>query len=112
MMQRDVDYERVDDKIIGQYLAKGQGRILFFPPIIVSVVAVEDEKVIDLYESVNYQLPSNVQCLTDVQDDSELSIVFDKDKFCIKLALSIDDTGYKIPVDGKHYNYYPTSTAF
>lgn len=112
MMQRDVDYERVDEKIIGQYLAKGKGRILFFPPIIVSVVAVEDEKVIDLYESVNYQLPSDVKSPTDVQDDSELSIIFDKDKFCIKLALSNDDTGYKLPVNGSHYNYYPTSTTF
>ena len=112
MMQRDVDYERVDKKIIGQYLEKGKGRILFFPPIIVSVVAVENEKVIDLYESVIYQLPSDVKCPADVHNDSELSIVFDKDKFCIKLALSVDDTGYKIPVNGSHYNYYPTSTAF
>ena len=31
MVQRDVDYERVDEKIIKEYLTKGAGRVLFFP---------------------------------------------------------------------------------
>jgi hypothetical protein len=110
MMQRDVDYERVDDKIIEQYLEKGKGRVLFFPPIIVSVVAFEGDKVIDLYDSVDYELPVGVDKPGDVTDDSELSIVFDKDKFCIQLSLASADTGYKYKI-GKHFFNYHSAWA-
>ena len=107
MMQRDVDYERVDENIIRQYLEKGRGRALFFPPIIVSVVTVENEKVKELYDSVEYQLPEGIETAKDVQDNnSELSIIFDKDKFCIQLALADTDTGYSLEVEGVKFSYH------
>jgi hypothetical protein len=108
MMQRDVDYERVDINIIRQYLENGRGRVLFFPPIIVSIVAIENGKVKNLYDSVEYRLPQGIATAKDVQDEGnpELSIIFDEDKFCIQLALARNNTGYSLEVEGAKFNYY------
>lgn len=103
MMQRDVDYERVDDKIIRQYLEKGAGRVLFFPPIIVSVVASESREIKDVYDSVEYRL---------INENSDLRIVFDQDKFCVELPVSDVDTGYSIEAENQLVYYNPAWATF
>ncbi|TWJ26537.1 ParB N-terminal domain-containing protein [Geobacter argillaceus] len=42
MVQRDVDPVRVQEEIIDQYLKAGKNRALFFPPLIVSVIAFDN----------------------------------------------------------------------
>lgn len=96
MMQRDVDYERVDERIIQQYLEKGSGRVLFFPPVIVSVIVLENDQVKDVYESVKKEF---------VED--EVIITFDEDKFCVELPTSDIDTGYSVEAEGESFYYNP-----
>lgn len=43
MVQRDVDTVRVQEELIDQYLKKGRNRALFFPPLIVSVIAFDKD---------------------------------------------------------------------
>lgn len=56
MVQRDVDYNRVN-RIVNDYLLKGSGRVLFFPPLIVAVVATEQGTPINLYSKVESKRP-------------------------------------------------------
>lgn len=103
LIQRDVDYERVDEKIIKEYLEKGAGRVLFFPPIIVSVVSLENDQVKDAYDIIEKKFDS---------DNDNLSIVFDKDKFCIELPTTEVDLGYSLNVNGDIYHYNPAWATF
>lgn len=41
LIQRDIDHSRVQ-KIANDYLSKGQGRVVFFPPLLACVVLVDD----------------------------------------------------------------------
>lgn len=51
MIQRDIDYTRVNDDIVRGYLEKGKEKALFFPPLIVSVVGFgADRKPVRKYE--------------------------------------------------------------
>ena len=50
MIQREIDYRRVNEEIVGDYLEKGADKALFFPPLIVSLVAFdENDKPIHKY---------------------------------------------------------------
>jgi hypothetical protein len=42
LIQRDIDHRRVQ-KIANDYLSKGEGRVIFFPPLLVCVVLVEED---------------------------------------------------------------------
>jgi len=58
MVQRDVDPVRVQEEIIDQYLKAGKNRALFFPPLIVSVIAFDNNdkpvhQFIDVHEENN-----------------------------------------------------------
>jgi hypothetical protein len=102
MVQRDVDYERVDEKIIKEYLTKGAGRVLFFPPIIVSVISLENNQIKDVYELVERNIV-----------DEEIKILFDRDKFCVELPTTDTDTGHFITADdGSTWNYVPAWATF
>jgi len=53
MVQRDVDIVRVQDEIIDQYLKKGKEKALFFPPLIVSIIAFDkDDKPIHQFREI------------------------------------------------------------
>ncbi|MBB1330882.1 hypothetical protein H5087_16150 [Pseudoalteromonas sp. SR43-7] len=52
MIQREIDTKRVNEEIVGDYLEKDSNRALFFPPIIVSIVAFDDDdKPLHKYDS-------------------------------------------------------------
>jgi len=95
LIQRDIDYERVDDDLISKYLEKGKNRVLFFPPILVSLMAVADGKIIDSYTDIKTNIMPN-----------ELVRTWDADKFQLSLALSSEPTGFTTKYEGKTYNYY------
>lgn len=101
LMQRDVDYERVDEKIIKQYLEKGLEKVLFFPPIIVSVIALENGHIKDSFDTVEKRI-----------FDEEIEIVFDEDKFCISLPIVERETAFSMEIEGQEYNYNPAWATF
>jgi DGQHR domain-containing protein len=52
MIQREIDVRRVNNEIVSQYLENDKNTALFFPPLIVSIVAFdEDNNPIHKYES-------------------------------------------------------------
>lgn len=56
MVQRDVDPVRVQEEIIDQYLKVGKNKALFFPPLIVSVIAFDNnDKPIHQFKEVFYE---------------------------------------------------------
>lgn len=60
MIQRDIDYTRVNDEIVRGYLEKGENKALFFPPLIVSVVGFDEEKKpVRKYEETNEKIEPN-----------------------------------------------------
>lgn len=55
LIQRDVDHSRVQ-KIANEYLSQGQGKVIFFPPLLACVVLLENDGSIKRkYEGVNYE---------------------------------------------------------
>jgi hypothetical protein len=54
MVQRDVDTVRVQEELIDEYLKNGKNRALFFPPLIVSVIAFDkNEKPIHQFKNIH-----------------------------------------------------------
>lgn len=54
MIQREIDDSRVNDEIVTDYLESDIKQALFFPPLIVSIVAFDDDnKPLHKYESAN-----------------------------------------------------------
>jgi len=97
LIQRDIDFERVDKEIV-VYLESGHDSVRFFPPLLASLVPIEGGRPIERYQSV-----TNL-----VQGDSEkLFRTWDEDKFQLELNLTAKPTGYSIDSDGKSYNFYP-----
>ncbi len=57
MIQREIDTKRVNEEIVEDYLEKDINQALFFPPIIVSVVAFDDEdKPLHKYRNFNEKI--------------------------------------------------------
>lgn len=96
MVQRDVDYARVNN-IVSEYLERGKGRVLFFPPLIVAVVAMEKGRPKDRYKSVDIEYNQELQ---------ELNYTFDYDKFQLRLNVADQPTGYYMPYEGQHLPIY------
>jgi hypothetical protein len=99
IIQRDIDMERVDNELVRDYLEKGANKVLFFPPILVSIVAVENGKRIDTYKSVDTTPPTD--------NFPFITRTWDKDKFQLELNRSDTPTGYTIDVGEDKYNYIP-----
>lgn len=106
LIQRDVDYERVDEKIIKEYLENGSGRVLFFPPIIVSVIAQEDDRLKDSYDLVERKVEEKAH-------GNQVEIIFDKDKFGVELPIIPESSlGHSIDVGDLTYYYNPAWATF
>jgi len=99
LIQRDIDYDRVDKEIVSEYLKGDQERVLFFPPLLVSVVPIDPHGgPIEQYSSV----------ITDVSTPDRLCRTWDIDKFRIELhTRTSTNTGYAIDFDGGELHYLP-----
>jgi len=51
LIQRDIDFERVDKEIV-VYLESGHDSVRFFPPLLASLVPIEGGRPIERYQSV------------------------------------------------------------
>lgn len=99
IIQRDIDMERVDNELVKKYLESGRHRVLFFPPILVSIVALDQGKPVEVYDEVSIEAPTD--------DRPLLTQTWDKDKFQLELNTSVKPTGHHVTVDGQNYNYIP-----
>lgn len=79
LIQRDIDHRRVQ-KIANDYLSKGEGRVVFFPPLLVCVVLVEDDGTLKKqYSDVDPEL------INDPEEGSVLRTTWDMDGFQLNL---------------------------
>ncbi len=90
MVQRDIDYARVDNDIVKGYLEKGKDKVIFFPPLLVTIMSIEDGKPINKYTSID-------EDVNKVFDNfPHYSKTWDKDKFELLLPKAEQTTGYEI----------------
>lgn len=50
LIQRDIDYDRVDKQIVKNYLEQGKDKAIFFPPMLVTPMVVKDGKPLERFE--------------------------------------------------------------
>lgn len=81
LIQRDIDRDRVT-RIVDRYLDAGHNRAVFFPPLLVSLVPMEQGKIIDGFTEASESL-----------EDGWISKIWDKDAFRIQLPVADQDTG-------------------
>jgi hypothetical protein len=96
LIQRDIDFERVEE-IVEDYLEKGKNRVIFFPPLLVSLISVENGNIIEKYKSVTSKLDEKSKNITQT---------WDRDKFQLVLPISKDHTNTVIEHENEdHYVY-------
>lgn len=101
LMQRDINYERVDEEIIKNYLERDEDKVIFFPPILVSVVAVNNERPVDCFEKTNDRI-----------DGNKFYRTWDDDRFELELNISSRPTGYTIEsVEHGSLHYVPYAAS-
>ncbi|MFZ6654763.1 hypothetical protein [Undibacterium sp. TJN19] len=88
IIQRDIDYKRVDDELIAQYLESSDKGVKFFPPLLISLVPSKtDEPAAVVHQPVT------------TIENNKLIITFGKASFQLHLNLSNNATPHKIKVD-------------
>lgn len=86
LIQRDIDHRRVQ-KIANDYLSKGEGRVVFFPPLLACVVLVEDDGTLKKqYSQIEPQL------IDDPELGSLLRTTWDTDGFQLDLPEADSDS--------------------
>ena len=95
LIQRDIDQVRVKS-IVDDYLKLGKDRVLFFPPLLVSLVAVDSNQLIPDYESIEHEVHGE-----------DIYTTWGGDRFQIIMPTSKDATGYKYKTDKGELNSNP-----
>lgn len=103
LIQRDIDYERVRD-IANVYLEEGKDRVVFFPPLLASVVVFDDGSngggtggIQELYRQVSGWK----------QDQGWLVKTWDDDRFQIRIPVAKHDTGFALSADNAAVSVHP-----
>jgi len=95
IVQRDIDYVRVQKEIIEEYLEKGKDRVIFFPPLMVTLYGIDGDHPITKYQNIDRSI-----------DDDKYLVTYDKNRFQTELPLTDDQTSHSIDFKGKTYYYY------
>lgn len=106
LIQRDIDHSRVK-KIANDYLSKGEGRVVFFPPLLACIVLIDDDGGLKKqYTEVVHET------LEDTDIGPTLRATWDHDGFQLNLPEADPDTSdRKISWEGaQHYFYDFAST--
>jgi len=94
LIQRDIDYERVDKQIVKNYLEQGKDKAIFFPPMLVTPMVVKDGKPLERFEEKNIE-----------EIDSELIINWDNQmELSFPIYAGADDS-YPYRVKNKEDQY-------
>jgi hypothetical protein len=96
IVQRDIDYVRVQKEIIEEYLEKGKDRVIFFPPLMVTLFGIDAGNPITKYTSID-SAPTEGEKL--------FVTTYDSNRFQIELPLSKEQTSHSIKYKGKTYYY-------
>jgi hypothetical protein len=96
LLQRDIDYERVE-KIMNQYLERGANRTVFFPPLLVSLVAFEDTERSDKATKITEYF----QTVGDTVEDAWLVRTWDNNRFQLRLHSASGDGAVPFIHQGK-----------
>ena len=100
IVQRDIDYVRVQKEIIEEYLQKGKDRVIFFPPLMVTLYGIDGKTPTPKYTTVE----------SEIVDDKFL-VTYDKNRFQTELPLTEDQTSHFLEYNGnKHYYYNYAAT--
>lgn len=101
LIQRDIDQNRVR-KIANEYLSKGQGRVVFFPPLLACVVLIDDSGHLKKqYSDVNYET------LINSETDKTMRTTWDRDGFQLDLPEAEEDASEKkILWEGSEHYFY------
>lgn len=84
LVQRDIDYERVNQKIVKEYLERGRDRVIFFPPLLITPLIIENSKPKDTYDDFSDTIYENED------GQKQYEAIWDTDKF--KLELNLQET--------------------
>lgn len=101
LIQRDIDHSRVK-KIANDYLSKGQGRVIFFPPLLACIALIDDDGGLKKqYSNVSNSLVKD----TDV--GPVLRTTWDVDGFELDLPEADSDSSDRtIHFEGQEHFYY------
>ncbi len=100
LIQRDIDYKRVDTEIVEKYLQKGKDRVIFFPPLLATLLIAKNGIPIEQYTSVDEDIIAEGKLKTFIK-------TWDKDKFKLLLPISEENTGYSLDTKTKgKVDYY------
>jgi hypothetical protein len=121
MVQRDVDPVRVQEEIIELYLKEGKNKALFFPPLIVSVIAFdENDKPLHQFKDIDESIigksfikrwDKHFAIEVRIADNSSSAVIYDKNNNPIPIhpyasKIHYDDKLVKLVViDGQHRFY-------
>lgn len=96
IVQRDIDHERVA-QIFEEYLDKSKEKVVFFPPLLATLMITKDGKPIDKYTNI-------LEPITTISGREYLEKNWDE-KIKLSLPLSSNDNGYEINISGEMKNY-------
>jgi hypothetical protein len=99
LVQRDIDYVRVHREIVGDYLKQGANRVIFFPPLMVTLIGIEKGHPIKHYTTVEATV-----------EDSEFVTTYDRSRFQVRLNITEEETPHSIS-DGKRTFFYVNYAA-
>lgn len=74
LVQRDIDYERVDKQIVKNYLEQGKDKAVFFPPILVTPMVVKDGKPLEKFKKKI--ITTNKESSVSINWDNQMEMVF------------------------------------
>ncbi len=101
LIQRDIDWERVQT-IVDSYLKAGKNRVIFFPPLLVSVLPVDEN---------NAPLNTFTKVDEDVKN-KQIVRTFDSTRFQVSLPISDGWTGSESLCKGETYKIFDFGTLF
>lgn len=77
LIQRDIDYDRVDTQIVKNYLEQGKDRAIFFPPMLVTPMIVKDGKPLEKFKKKNItSIPETKPTELVINWDDQMELVF------------------------------------
>lgn len=95
LVQRDIDKKRVID-IVEDYLKEGQDKVIFFPPLLVSLVALSDDGILTKYENFDER-----------KLEHSIEQTWGGDRFQLIVPTNERPTGHHMEINGRHVHLAP-----
>ncbi|MFV1942554.1 DNA sulfur modification protein DndB [Pseudomonas luteola] len=96
LIQRDIDFDRVDEELINNYLNKSNDDVKFFPPLLISLVPTDNS-----HEPEHNELS---------KDERKFTTTFGGNKFQLELLVKKNPTPYSLKYKDKILYHAPIAT--